>query len=105
MLLVILVTIFALPRVLLEAPGVALALAQRTLPASHRSRPLRETSEEVGLQSNLGTCGVIRGVSPPSLLVLDLTKLNGLDSTTWRPSRPCKTILNFSKIISIFITL
>ena len=75
MLLVILVTIHALPRVLLEAPGVALALAQRTLPASHRSRPLRETSEEVGLQSSLGTCGVSRGISPPSSLVMDLQQL------------------------------
>ena len=85
MLLVILVTIHALPRVLLEAPGVALALAQRTLPASHRSRPLRETSEEVGLQSNLGTCGLIRGVSPSFSLVLDSNQLIGLDSSTWWP--------------------
>ena len=81
MLLVILVTIHALPRVLLEAPGVALALAQRTLPASHRSRPPRETSEEVSLQSSLGTCGVNREVSPPSSLVLDTNQLIGLDSS------------------------
>ena len=86
--------VILLTRALLGGPGVAPAEfhAQRTLLASHRSRPTRETRKEVGLQSNLGTCGVIRGVSPPSSLVLDPYLLIGLDSSVWWPSKPCKTI-------------
>ena len=52
------------------------------------SRPLQEKSEEVGLQSNLGTCGVSRGGTPPSSLFLDSKQLIGLDFSAWWPSRP-----------------
>ena len=52
--------VILLTRALLGGPGVAPAEfhAQRTLLATHRSRPQRETREEFGLQSDLGTFGV-----------------------------------------------
>ena len=54
------------------------------------SRPLQEKSEEVGLQSNLGTCGVSQGGTPPYSLFLDSKQLVGLDFSIWLPSRPGK---------------
>ena len=90
--IILVILVILLARALLGAPGVAPAeyLAQHTLLATHRSRPWRKIRGEVGLQSILGTSGLIRGVWPPSSLILDLQQLIGLDLHIWRPSRPCK---------------